>query len=271
MGTETSNKQTSTQIVRLTTLEEHRAFLINTIKTAKQRVIIVSPFITSNAVKSDRLENTIKKVINREVSITIYTDDMLNRESDSKYKTSAIEGVRLLKAAGARVITLRGIHNKTIICDDYLIAEGSFNWLSAVREKGNIHRREERSIVTRGEIVAKQIENEIKLLHNMEMESYYFEPVTASALATKRAVFARLSLGFKVAILFYIVAMCFVIYMLGSGGTIFVLFLSLPVAPVVYKVLKGRLSEDDETINADDDPYLDPEYKGFTGNLWNDE
>ena len=50
--------------------------------------------------------------------------------------------------------------------DTDLIAEGSFNWLSAVRTVGGTHQREERTIIVEGNGVASMIEKELRGLVN---------------------------------------------------------------------------------------------------------
>jgi hypothetical protein len=61
-----------------------------------------------------------------------------------------------MEDAGAIVIIARGIHQKTLIIDNHAIADGSYNWLSAVRDANHAHHREERTnIITGGEVSAR--------------------------------------------------------------------------------------------------------------------
>ena len=75
----------------------------------------------------------------------------------------------MLAEAGAKVSIVKGIHNKTLARDENLIAEGSFNWLSAVRIAGADHQREERTMVVEGDSVAEMIERELAGLLSQEV------------------------------------------------------------------------------------------------------
>ncbi|MCY4780371.1 hypothetical protein ORI89_11970 [Sphingobacterium sp. UT-1RO-CII-1] len=45
------------------------------------------------------------------------------------------------------LLLANGVHNKTILIDDSVLIEGSFNWLSATRDKTSPYHRSEASIV----------------------------------------------------------------------------------------------------------------------------
>ena len=146
---------------RISTLAEHRALLKEVLQTAKGQVLIVSPFISGSALKADGIVKLVRKAVTRGVRVSVYIDDQLNRQ-DGDLKKSAGEGIVELVKAGAGVTVLAGIHNKTLIRDNDLITEGSFNWLSAVRTAGGTHQREERTLVVDGIEAQKMIEEEIK-------------------------------------------------------------------------------------------------------------
>lgn len=69
-----------------------------------------------------------------------------------------------------KVVILKKIHSKTLIKDNNLITEGSFNWLSAVRKDGADHQREERTMVSEGYEVRRLIEKEMAKLDKLEKE-----------------------------------------------------------------------------------------------------
>lgn len=146
---------------RIQTLEEHRSVLKHVFDTAKERVLIVSPFISDSALSADRIPSLVTKAVNRHVAVNIFTDNNLNRETNGSFKRSAELGISSLVNAGAKVTVVDGIHNKTLARDNNLIAEGSFNWLSAVRTAGGVHQREERTLVVEGEEVKIMIEKEL--------------------------------------------------------------------------------------------------------------
>ena len=55
------------------------------------------------------------------------------------------------------MIVYKGIHNKTICVDDKLLIEGSFNWLSSVRDENSPYCRKETSVMLQGEGVNEMI------------------------------------------------------------------------------------------------------------------
>lgn len=151
---------------RITTLEEHRKLLRMVFETAQSKVLVVSPFISKSAIDHDRIPNLVNKATRRGVSVDIYTDDALNLDTTGNIKSAARSGVASLLEAGAHVTVVQGIHNKTLARDNDLIAEGSFNWLSAVRTSGGVHQREERTMLVVGEQAKEMIEAEIQALGN---------------------------------------------------------------------------------------------------------
>jgi phosphatidylserine/phosphatidylglycerophosphate/cardiolipin synthase-like enzyme len=146
---------------RLVTLAEHQAFLKDVLATAKKRVVIVSPFISSKAIKADNLAVQVKQAVARGVQVKVFVDYNLNT-IDGEMKLSAKQGIADLVNAGAKVAIASEIHNKTLARDNDIIAEGSFNWLSAVRVRHAENQREERTLVVTGEGVAEMIAQELE-------------------------------------------------------------------------------------------------------------
>src|SRR3954469_4961677 len=72
-------------------------------------------------------------------------NDELNRDGPS-FRESARQGISLLKAAGAEVSNVVRGHSKTLAVEDKWIVEGSFNWLSAMRDSDSRYARRERSL-----------------------------------------------------------------------------------------------------------------------------
>lgn len=153
-------------ITRISSLEEHRKLLRLVFETAKSRVLVVSPFISKSAINSDRVQELVARATRCGVSVDIYIDDALNLDATGNMKSAARSGIASLLKAGAHVTVVQGIHNKTLARDNNLIAEGSFNWLSAVRTSGGTHQREERTMVVEGEQAEGMIEEEVKAFGN---------------------------------------------------------------------------------------------------------
>jgi PLD-like domain len=152
---------------RLVTLAEHQAFLKDVLATAKKRVVIVSPFISSKAIKADNLSVLVKQAVVRGVEVKVFVDYNLNT-IDGEMKLSAKQGIADLVNAGAKVAIASEIHNKTLARDNDVIAEGSFNWLSAVRVKNAENQREERTLVLSGEGVSEMIAQELDRISKVE-------------------------------------------------------------------------------------------------------
>ena len=58
-----------------------------------------------------------------------------------------MRGREIIKQSGAKLKLVDGIHGKTIIIDNDIIIDGSFNWFSALRDEQSKYFREESSIV----------------------------------------------------------------------------------------------------------------------------
>lgn len=152
---------TQKETTRLQTLGEHQALLQKVLTSAQKRVVIVSPFISLKALEQDGIPGIVKDITARGVSVSIFIDYKLNC-IDGEMKRSAKDGIAALVKTGARVYVADGIHNKTLIRDNNLIADGSFNWLSAVRIRNGECQREERTLVYTGTDANEMIEQELK-------------------------------------------------------------------------------------------------------------
>lgn len=119
----------------LTTPDDHSRFIRSSLKSAKERVIIVSPFISSwvlndnNYNSQDGLAGHIKAALARGVEISVYIDDKV----DSKPATakSTLEGRKILTDLDVGLVIVSKLHSKNLIVDHNCITFGSFNWLSA--------------------------------------------------------------------------------------------------------------------------------------------
>jgi len=138
------------KVSRINTLEKHVKALRWAFDEAKKEIIIVSPFISIHAIESDNLSELIRKKVNAGVKVTVITDEHLDKTNGS-LKTSSADGRKLLQTLGAELKTINRIHSKTIMVDDRILIEGSFNWLSAVRDPDSKYARHEISILLRNE------------------------------------------------------------------------------------------------------------------------
>lgn len=141
--------ETAAHTIRLDSLEAHRETLREAFERATSRVLVVSPYLSTDAVSRDGIEALIAAACGRRVAITIAFDPELNQKS-GHLKPACNEAAGALARAGAEIVERSRIHNKTLAVDDSWIVEGSFNWLSAVRDPSLPYARMERSLRYQG-------------------------------------------------------------------------------------------------------------------------
>lgn len=134
---------------RLDSLEAHRETLREAFERASDRILVVSPYLSADAVSCDDIEALVVAARGRNVAVTIAYDPNLNLRS-GHLKPACAEAAGALARAGAEVLERARIHNKTLAVDDSWIVEGSFNWLSAVRDPSLPYARMERSLRYQG-------------------------------------------------------------------------------------------------------------------------
>lgn len=128
------------RVERLDTLEKHRSCLREAFLQAVDRLVIVSPYLTLNAIRSDDIFELVTEATKRSVRVVVAFCRDLSKPKVTK------ESVETLRDSGAEVWALDRIHNKTLAVDSNWIVEGSFNWLSATRDRDSPFRRSEVSL-----------------------------------------------------------------------------------------------------------------------------
>jgi len=96
----------------------------------------------------------------------VITDSTLD-VSNNQLKLPAKKGREIIKQSGAKLKLVNGIHSKTIIIDNDIIVDGSFNWFSALRDEQSKYFREESSIVVKGEPAQDMIQKAKSFLENV--------------------------------------------------------------------------------------------------------
>ena len=153
------------EIERLTSLQEHRSILQHSFELAQRELVIVSPTISAIAIRADSIPEYIASAVSRGVSVIVYTDARLDLDRNKgTLQQRSSEGRELLVNAGAQVIVANGIHNKSLAIDDTVLIEGSFNWLSAVRDERSPYQKEETSWCYQGARVSEEIRKTKELL-----------------------------------------------------------------------------------------------------------
>lgn len=158
------------ELERLNDLEAHRDALRRAIGEASERVLIVSPYLSSRAVEADDLASLLRARRGGPRIVVAY-DHYLNSGHDRQLHAKASRAIDILRAGGAEVWALNGAHNKTLTVDESWIVEGSFNWLSAQRDRDGDFRRHEVSFLYRGKDAALHVGNAWK-----EVEALRAEP-----------------------------------------------------------------------------------------------
>jgi hypothetical protein len=150
------------EIEHFNTVESHRKMLSDSFTIAKNRLVIVSPFISINALQSDNIGDKVNSAIKNNISIDIYADkNWINEKVREYYVKPAID---LLKNSGVEIKLINNLHAKLLIIDDNIIVEGSFNWLSAKRNNKLSEQQFDSSILYKGEKVKDLINSNIEML-----------------------------------------------------------------------------------------------------------
>ncbi|MFD2205709.1 AAA domain-containing protein [Kiloniella antarctica] len=125
---------------RLETLKDHQNVLDEALQTARKEVLIISPYIREFAIRKDNITSMIGRALTRGVKVTVAYD------LGEHKKKEALNGINLVKETQCEIFPVRRVHNKTLVVDNKWIVEGSFNWLSAVRDLNNQYSNQERSL-----------------------------------------------------------------------------------------------------------------------------
>ncbi len=131
---------------RIDGLDAHRALLTRALAIAERRLLIASPWISRNAIEAERLCAKLveRRLQNPALEIIIIAD------AEKSLKFDGPRAIDELRAAGADVRTRARLHAKTLIVDDVLVADGSFNWLSAQRNPDSMHAAYEATLIAEG-------------------------------------------------------------------------------------------------------------------------
>lgn len=179
------NKQTDKDVIRVNDLKTHVGTLNRAFEIAKSELIIVTPFISSNAIECDTIKffdvndketinssriDSVKtqliNTVNRGIKVVVITDSTLDIYKN-QLKPTAQKGREIIKQSGAKLKLVDGMHSKTIIIDNDIIIDGSFNWFSALRDEQSKYFREESSIVVKGEPAKAMIKKAKTYLENV--------------------------------------------------------------------------------------------------------
>jgi hypothetical protein len=139
---------------------------------ARSRLLISSPFLTQGAIEADNVTDLIRRATKKQgVDVVVYSGSRISKDDGSSLKTL----VAALEDAGSRVLLTTRLHVKTLACDESLVVEGSFNWLSASRDPARA--KKETSFAVWGRSAqphAAAIEAEFAALNAVPPEEFAF-------------------------------------------------------------------------------------------------
>ena len=147
----------SSQITYVPLIDQHRRKVLDIFERAKNRIIILSPFVSSDGsgtYQRDFIHPLLSTLLKRNVTVCFVCLPV---------HKSRIEGylLPLLKTYSRwlKVIPYDKVHAKTLIMDNSLIAEGSFNWLCAARDEISSSHKHEATLICEGEAAKSLIRN----------------------------------------------------------------------------------------------------------------
>ncbi len=161
------SKLSSGEVQRLDTLDMHTRYLKEAFLRATEKLVITSPFLSIQAIETDAIIDKINQATKNNVDVVIYTDKSLDAPN-GKVKANAQKARDALSNTKATLRIVNGIHNKTIIIDNRAIIEGSFNWLSATRDKTSPFYRHEASICLTDDLAKPLIDKAHKQIKQMD-------------------------------------------------------------------------------------------------------
>lgn len=133
------------QCERIRTLEDHRNALHEALTQSKERIIIMSAFLSYNAIEQDNIISLLKEAGERGVKRLVLYDIAFN-----KNKKRAEKVIKAFEKADVPIHGVNGIHHKTLAYDNQFYMDGSFNWLSAQRNSSHKFHNGEGSLLVRG-------------------------------------------------------------------------------------------------------------------------
>lgn len=141
-----NNSISSPLITRLSSLSEHRDFIRDAFENAQDRIIFCSPFLSFiSGFTIDFTKERILKALERGVEVKF----VLRRKQRDVKKLERYFASPIMSHANFRIVRKNNFHFKTAVVD-HKMTEGSFNWLSACRDKRKRYHNHEATFVYEG-------------------------------------------------------------------------------------------------------------------------
>lgn len=140
------------EVQRLANARDHDAFLKRAMGRARERVIIFSFNAWAKPIQDAGIDRLTRQCATRGVDVSFLVG--VPRRDGS----SLPHALGLLAGCGAAVYTSERVHTKTLVVDDDLILEGSFNWCGTYRDTNG---SEERSFALSGSKARPYVEQAV--------------------------------------------------------------------------------------------------------------
>lgn len=131
--------------IRALSVHEHRTMLLDAISSARQRLLIVTPWVKRAIVNEDFL-NVLERRLHEKVKVTIvYGEGSDDRGSDE----SALESLRKLQRRFSKrfdLVRVENAHPRTLVWDDSWVLT-NFTWLSFKGDLARTYRMEEGTLI----------------------------------------------------------------------------------------------------------------------------
>ncbi len=155
-------------ITYLPTLIQQRNYLIEALNDAAESIIICSPFISiQGEFINDFNHRTLAELSRREVHVIFVCD------ANCKGIDEFIDFLNRLDSPYVHLVLTANFHLKTIIVDDKEMCEGSFNWLSAVRDEESEYHNHEAVVVVTGDKALPLVEHFHNSPVGQAIQSYF--------------------------------------------------------------------------------------------------
>lgn len=147
-------KQLAQRRARRLRTHDCKNLLAESMRLAKQRLVIVSAFLSANVIDRwflERLEGALKRGVQVWIAYGMSKEGDHNRRRESYDWTEAEKRLKdLLKKYPnvLQVVDLQSTHEKILIRDNDFVVSGSYNWLSFGAERGKKYRHEDALLVT---------------------------------------------------------------------------------------------------------------------------
>lgn len=116
---------------------------VSDLEACRSEVVIESPYITSNRMKT--LKHSFERLVSKEVKVYIITRDP--REHSNGYEVQSEEVIQYFEALGVQVLLCGGNHHRKLaILDRKILWEGSLNILSQTHSREIMRRIENKEV-----------------------------------------------------------------------------------------------------------------------------